>query len=169
MSYFLWGCRGILTLVTLRSERVNVIHLNFMSPCKPQQLSFVLLVLFCELGAVGVWYLSFQQELWFSNTSHLISWFGYCFPDLHNCSRVPQQRQCCCNAPNKHWWRWRHGQSGRSSQCRHLTQHPHSIHSWQDLCESMHFCLQSKHSDWPIPYLENLLEGMKNPNPYLSC
>ena len=23
MSYFLWGCRGILTLITLRSERVN--------------------------------------------------------------------------------------------------------------------------------------------------
>ena len=25
MSYFLWGCRGILTLITLRSERVNVL------------------------------------------------------------------------------------------------------------------------------------------------
>ena len=24
MSYFLWGCRGILTLITLRSERVKV-------------------------------------------------------------------------------------------------------------------------------------------------
>ena len=26
MSYFLWGCRGILTLITLRSERVNALN-----------------------------------------------------------------------------------------------------------------------------------------------
>ena len=30
MSYFLWGCRGILTMITLRSERVKV---STPSPC----------------------------------------------------------------------------------------------------------------------------------------
>ena len=34
MSYFLWGCRGILTLITLRTERVKNMETHFIPfPC----------------------------------------------------------------------------------------------------------------------------------------
>ena len=36
MSYFLWGCRGILTLITLRGERVNFV---ISAPCRRKSVT----------------------------------------------------------------------------------------------------------------------------------
>ena len=41
MSYFLWGCRGILTLITLRSERVNTMaKISRRQLCEPPTARF---------------------------------------------------------------------------------------------------------------------------------